>query len=138
MKILSSSIRPFHQTRKNWIFSTTFFHTHPSLKKIDCSQIKNHDKPICATCQYFQPAIHHLSKESAVEYGKCKYYGEMNILDGKVKYEYASIVRENDCGLEGRRHKYDKHYRWKYKNTYIQPFIVLASPFLFYLFLSHC
>lgn len=105
------------------------------LKQVHCSQIKNHDKPICATCKHFQPSWH-FTKDLAVEFGKCRYYGEMNILDGKINYTYASIIRNNHCGLDGKNYEHDQYYRWKYINVYLQPFLIISPALLFILYCS--
>ena len=98
------------------------------LSYVNSYQIINKDKPICATCKYFTPSTD-LSKERSIKYGKCTYYGEKNVYDGKVSYEYATIARKYKCGIDGLSYVFDKNYKWKYADTYLQPLLVM-SPFI--------
>ena len=67
-------------------------------------QIININKPECKKCIYFEPS-NSFSLQSRIEYGTCRYYGEKNLLDGKIKYDYASIARKyKDCGENGTRY----------------------------------
>jgi hypothetical protein len=76
-------------------------------------QIINNNKPICKKCIYFDPAPL-LYKDEAIKYGYCKYYGNKDILNGKISYEYASIARKNkDCGENGTKYIKDPNYQLK-------------------------
>lgn len=46
----------------------------------------------CRNCKHFQNGF-----LSVVEYGKCLKFGEQNLVDGKITYQYAKIAREYDC-----------------------------------------
>jgi hypothetical protein len=98
------------------------------LSTISAFNIKNQYSPLCKTCKHFIPHNSY-NLESSIKFGKCGFFGEKNVLTGKIDYEYASIARKNtDCGVNGTLHLYDTNYKWKYKDTYIQPFLT-TSPF---------
>jgi hypothetical protein len=68
--------------------------------------IKNKNLPICSKCIYF---IEHKnnypydSLPSDEDYGKCKKFGEVNIITGVTHYDFAKNCRSNDkkCGYIG-------------------------------------
>ena len=63
--------------------------------------IKNSDLPVCLNCVYFiRPTRQNDDYEL---YGKCKKFGEMNVITGEIEYSRASRCRldEEKCGLEG-------------------------------------
>lgn len=69
-------------------------------------EIKNHGLPVCSECKHFEPAG--LWGKSSVKYGKCKLFGEKNVLDGTIHYEYASIARNHlSCGINGNYYVHD-------------------------------
>lgn len=76
-------------------------------QKIFFSYIKNTDVPVCVNC------VHFIEDESNYpydpppnnsRYGKCKTFGQNNLVTGELEYEYASTCRilESQCGLEGK------------------------------------
>lgn len=68
--------------------------------------IKNENAPICTNCIHF---IKHKNNnpESNDLYGRCKLFGEKNIINGEITYKYASICRDNEelCDEDGKYHE---------------------------------
>jgi len=68
--------------------------------------IRNKELPICSNCLYF---IEHKNNypydpiPSNERYGKCKKFGEVNMITGEIEYDLASNCRFNDskCGKFG-------------------------------------
>jgi hypothetical protein len=69
--------------------------------------IKYSKMPICKQCSFF---IAHAISKHKYELGRCKKFGEKNILSGEIKYFLASTNRNdtNRCGLLGTY--YEKNY----------------------------
>lgn len=47
---------------------------------------------LCKNCKHFQPDF-----VTSVQYGKCKLFGTQNLVDGTIKYNYASVARTYMC-----------------------------------------
>lgn len=47
---------------------------------------------ICKDCKHFKKGLF-----SSVEFGACSKFGQQNLVDGTITYQYASIAREYDC-----------------------------------------
>lgn len=47
---------------------------------------------ICKDCKHFKRGFF-----SSVEFAACSKFGQQNLVDGKITYQYASIAREYDC-----------------------------------------
>ena len=77
-----------------------------NLSVLYAYQIINGNKPECKRCIYFEPSPSPFAPlKNRIEYGKCQYYGEKNLLDGTIQYEYASVARKyKDCGENGTRY----------------------------------
>ena len=77
-------------------------------------QIENMEIPSCHTCKYFEPNSAY-QKESRIRYGKCKYFGKKDLIQGTIVYKDAYEIRfdENMCGQKGLFYKKDKHI-WKH------------------------
>lgn len=75
---------------------------------VKVSQVKNANYPACFNCAHFikyqqlDPLIPSTPYNDQ-EFGLCKNFGEMNLVSGKVKYDYASFCRDDDkkCGEKG-------------------------------------
>lgn len=71
-----------------------------------CKQqfIKNFLVPTCKKCLYFIPATSDIFKR---EKSQCLLFGEKNIINGEITFDYAQTCREdtNKCGSEGRYFK---------------------------------
>ena len=74
--------------------------------------IRNKQLPICSKCVHF---IEHTNNypydpiPSNEQYGRCKKFGEVNMITGIINYDLASYCRLNDnqCG------KFASHYTKK-------------------------
>ena len=69
------------------------------------NKIKNFTLPECKSCKYFIPNKTHSSEEQQINYGRCGYFGEKNVVSGELEYKYASICRIsgfNYCGEHGK------------------------------------
>ena len=68
--------------------------------------IRNKELPICSKCLHF---IEHTNKypydeiPSDKQYGRCKKFGEINMIIGEIEYDLARISRldDNKCGHLG-------------------------------------
>ena len=71
--------------------------------------IKNMDYPICKTCIHFLTEKRPTGSE---EFGKCKLFGEKNILTGEIKYDYAELCRlnNNKCNITGNYYESTNKY----------------------------
>ena len=75
--------------------------------------IRNKALPICSNCVHF---IEHTNNypydpiPSNERYGKCKKFGEVNMITGVIEYDLASTCRINDnkCGIFGSEFTYKK------------------------------
>jgi hypothetical protein len=47
---------------------------------------------ICKNCKHFRSGF-----LSSVEFGKCSKFGEQNLVDGTITYDYASVTRDYHC-----------------------------------------
>jgi len=67
--------------------------------------IENNNLPSCINCIHF---IEYKNKNSLLDdsssYGRCKLFGEKNIVSGQINYSFASFCRDNNkqCGLDGK------------------------------------
>jgi hypothetical protein len=61
--------------------------------------IRNSESPSCCNCIHFIP--YNYDYDSL---GKCKCFGEKNIITDEIKNDYASICRSNEekCGVSGK------------------------------------
>jgi len=66
--------------------------------------VKNEDFPNCKDCRFFVS-----EPFSSIQYGRCHYFGEKDLITGKIDYKYASTARQYDCGKDG---KYFKQRRF--------------------------
>jgi len=66
------------------------------------TNVKNLTKPVCSKCKHFEP-----SKVTGAP-GKCTLYSDMDLVTGKVEYEYAAVARidSNHCGPDGKYFEY--------------------------------
>jgi hypothetical protein len=96
----------------NYIF---FLQILKCFNYFDAYQIINSDFPVCKKCVNFIPAkFIGCSYDDKITYGKCKLYGEKNILSGAIKYELISVARSfGECGTNGTQYIYDPNYKLK-------------------------
>jgi len=86
------------------LMSTSLMHALDTLPK---QFIKHAKMPVCKQCTFFVP---HIVSKHKYELGRCKKFGEKNILSGEIKYFLASTNRNdtNRCGISGAY--YEKDY----------------------------
>jgi hypothetical protein len=72
------------------------------------SKVTNMYYPTCKTYVYFLPYYQH--PEKYYKLGKCKLFGNKNIVTGEIIYEYAAICRMNitPCNMTGNYHELAK------------------------------
>lgn len=59
---------------------------------------------LCIQCKHFMKDWSPYGEDlDHANYGKCKLFGELNLITGDNKYEYAKFVRNNQsqCGISG-------------------------------------
>lgn len=63
------------------------------------SKIKYMQYPVCKDCAHFLP-----NKDRTDEFGKCRLFGDKNIVTGETKYNYADLSRLNNdlCNITGK------------------------------------
>lgn len=72
--------------------------------------IKNKDFKSCTGCAHFlehstnYPYDSLPNDEKYEKYGKCKMFGEQNLVSGNVEYDYATWCRQDKykCGIHGK------------------------------------
>ena len=77
--------------------------------------IRNTELPICSKCKYF---IEHSNNypydpvPSNEQYGKCKKFGEVNMITGVIEYDLAKNCRVKDskCGTVGSEYSEKTQY----------------------------
>lgn len=93
--------------------------------------IKNINLPSCRNCIYYQTK--NLNPEFS-SLNKCEKFGEKDIVNGMIKYDYANSCRENEskCGKEGKYYIEDTNFIMKrmkiVKNALVEnaPYLALA------------
>lgn len=68
--------------------------------------IKNGNFPLCINCMYFIKDTSNYPYDPPPNdklFGRCKMFGEQNMVTGELEYDYAatSRIRENKCGTSG-------------------------------------
>lgn len=94
------------------------------------NKIKNYNVPPCKNCINFMDS-------SSYEYGKCKLFGEKNIITDEVSNDFANSCRssENKCGIEGKYFEevnfITKFYRYiKPRGIYLYLTLIVLSTIL--------
>lgn len=75
--------------------------------------IKNIDYPPCKNCVFYKPSGSFA--DFASPYGKCEMFGDKNIVNDEITYEYADYCRKdiNKCGKEGKYFEEDVNLPYK-------------------------
>ena len=62
------------------------------------SFVRNLKYPACANCAHFIDDTTHIT------YARCKMFGEMDLVSGKIKYKFADFSRGpyQPCGITGK------------------------------------
>ena len=70
--------------------------------------IRNKELPICSTCAHFIAPTHNYPYDPIPSDadGRCKKFGEVNMISGAIEYDFASECRFNaaKCGTWGLEH----------------------------------
>jgi hypothetical protein len=74
--------------------------------------IKNKDFKPCVSCIHFIEDTSNYPYDLSAnneKYGKCKLFGEHNLISGNVKHDYAIWCRQNvnKCGIEGKHYSFN-------------------------------
>jgi len=69
-------------------------------------KIKNSNFPICINCLHFIEHTNNYPYDSVPnnqDFGKCKKFGKINLINGIIEYEFAQICRNDKkkCGITG-------------------------------------
>lgn len=68
--------------------------------------IRNTELPTCRNCVYF---IEHTYPYDPIpsDYGKCKKFGEVDLVTGAIEYDFAKSCRDNidKCGKHGSQYQ---------------------------------
>lgn len=66
-------------------------------------QIGKFVKPVdlCKDCKFYVP----VTDDPRTEYGKCALYGTHNLVNGRLSFGYAGVVRESICKGKFFKHK---------------------------------
>ena len=61
--------------------------------------IRNKELPICSNCVHFIG----YTKNNPFDSYRCKKFGEMDVITGAIKYDYAAVCRlgDDNCGTKG-------------------------------------
>jgi hypothetical protein len=74
-------------------------------KTFSTSFIRNKELPICSTCVHFIEPTHNYPYDPIPcdKQGRCKNFGEVNMITGTIEYDFANDCRLNDnkCGKMG-------------------------------------
>lgn len=90
--------------------------------------IKNINLPSCRNCIYYQTK--NLNPDFS-SLNKCEKFGEKDIVNGKIKYDYANSCRENEskCGKEGKYYIEDTNFIMK-RMKIVKNILVENAPYL--------
>jgi negative regulator of replication initiation len=87
------------------------------------SFIKNSEFPVCKNCVHFQYDL---------EYGKCKKFGQRNLVSGENVYKYAEFHRNNEslCGLQAKYFTQERKTKLLMRHTKYK--IIQNSPYFLF------
>ena len=73
-------------------------------------KIENMDNPICIRCKNY---IEYFKDNKCLDLGKCKFFGEKNLVTGEYRYEFAEVCRQSEykCGIKG------KYFQSRYNSS---------------------
>jgi len=60
---------------------------------------------LCKHCRHFLPTMYGDRYDIGNHLGRCNLFGKMNVINGEIEHEYATIVRKFDdmCGINATR-----------------------------------
>lgn len=67
------------------------------------SFVKKNDLPICINCRHLIQPDTNYAESPDYEFAKCRMFGNVDLVTGETRYEYASICRTTRffCGVNG-------------------------------------
>ena len=82
------------------------------VNSITSTKILNFDKPLCKNCIHFIP---YKGYEYDNNFGKCKFFGNNDIINGEIEYDYADLCRSNEfkCGIQGKYFRLEENLKMK-------------------------
>jgi hypothetical protein len=91
--------------------------------------IRNANKYNCFECAHYKPSL------LGGDISRCSRFGEKNVVDGRIRYEWASVARIDNkmCGEHGRY--FDMNYRyivWRNRVAENMPLIAATCSILVY------
>ena len=65
--------------------------------------VKKNDLPICIHCRHLIRPDTNYAESPDYDFAKCRMFGQIDLVTGKTRYEYASICRTTRlfCGVNG-------------------------------------
>jgi len=93
-----------------FLFLFLFFYKGSStIIKIDKTLKNPNSYKLCKDCKNFLPAMYGDKFDVGNHLGRCTLYGKINLINGEVDHEYASIARSlNDmCGVNATYFEYN-------------------------------
>lgn len=95
--------------------------------------IKNYEYPNCVNCKFYK--AEYFSPYNS-DTNKCLMFGEKNINDGTIKYEFAELCRmdENKCGIKGKLYVYEYNMdkRTSHFLVYNLPFFMVIMSIIYF------
>ena len=85
-----------------FLFLFLFFYKGlTTIIRIDKTSKNQNSYKLCRDCKNFIPALYGGKFDVGNHLGRCSLYGKINLINGEVDHEYASIARSlNDmCGV---------------------------------------
>lgn len=60
---------------------------------------------LCKNCRHFLPTMYGDRYDIGNHLGRCNLFGQMNVINGEIEHEYATLVRkcEDMCGINATR-----------------------------------
>jgi len=76
--------------------------------------IRNKEFPVCSNCLYYIEHTNNYPYDSLPDnkkHGKCKKFGEVNIITGVIEYDFANDCRNNmnKCGKNALEYTYKQN-----------------------------
>jgi len=97
--------------------------------------IKNIDYPPCKNCVFYKPYDNFLN-DFGSPLGKCKFFGNKDVVDDEISYDYADQCRRDDkkCGMEGKYFKEEENLAYKIFVHKIISYAPLGIPIMILVF----
>ena len=69
-------------------FVSVVYHSFSPVSEIHTKNVK-----LCKDCKHFFTPPH----QKNLKFGKCRLFGDINLIDGDIEYKYAGGVRSTEC-----------------------------------------